>query len=116
LQAQAQQLQHKRQKMMRRFGRQCRGMGHVLVTLVRQTERQLLEIGDRVRPLAQAAHAYLHGAPQRCEDQYERLDAQLMAALAVHPRIEHQSGQLTQGKALPHCKIVNAYDPTICGS
>jgi Transposase DDE domain len=113
LQAQAQQLQHELQKMMRRFGRQCRGMGNVFVTLVRQTERQLLEIGDQVRPLAQAAHAYLHGAPQLCEDQRERLDSQLMAALAVQQRIEHQSRQLTQGKALPHCKIVNAYDPTI---
>jgi len=112
LQAQAQQLQHELQKMMRRFGRQCRGMGNVLVTLVRQTERQWLEIGAQVRPLAQAAHAYLHGAPQLGEDQRERLDSQLMAALAVHQRIEHQSRQLTQGKALLHGQIVNAYDPT----
>jgi hypothetical protein len=31
----------------------------------------------------------------------------------VHHRIARQSHRLTQGKALPHCKIVNAYDPTI---
>ena len=48
--------------MMRRFGRQCRGMGKVFVTLVRQTETQLLEMGEQVLPLARAAQAYLHGA------------------------------------------------------
>jgi hypothetical protein len=113
LQAQALQLQHELQKMMRRFGRQCRGMGNVCVRLVRQTERQGREIGDQVRPLAQAAQAYLHGAPQLFEDQRKRLDSQLMAAPTVHQRIEYQSRQLTQAKALTHCKIVNAYDPTI---
>jgi hypothetical protein len=38
LQARAQPLQHDLEKMMRRFGRQCRGMGNVCVTLVCQTE------------------------------------------------------------------------------
>ena len=51
--------------------------------------------------------------PQLSEDQRARLDTQLTAALEAHHRIEHQSRRLTQGKALPHCKIVNAYDPTI---
>jgi hypothetical protein len=113
LQAQAQQLQHDLQKVMRRFGRQCRGMGKVFVTLVRQTETQLLEMGQQVLPLARAVQEFLHGATQLSEDQRARLDAQLMAALEAHHRIEHQSQRLTQGKALPHCKIVNAYDPTI---
>jgi hypothetical protein len=98
---------------MRRFGRQCRGMGNVLVTLVRQTETQLLAMGQQVLPLARAAHECLYGGPQLSEDQRARLDTQLMAALEAHQRIEHQSRRLTQGKALPHCKIVNAYDPTI---
>jgi hypothetical protein len=113
LQAQAQPLQHDLQKVMRRFGRQCRGMGKVFVTLVRQTETQLLEMGQQVLPLARAVQEFLHGATQLSEDQRARLDAQLMAALEAHHRIEHQSQRLTQGKALPHCKIVNAYDPTI---
>jgi hypothetical protein len=98
---------------MRRFGRQCRGMGNVCVTLVRQTETQLLEMGQPVLALARAAQACLHGAPQLSEDQRARLDTQLTAALEAHQRIEHQSRRLTQGKALSHCKIVNAYDPTI---
>ena len=112
-QAQAQQLQHDLQKTMRRFGRQCRGMGKVFVTLVRQTETQLLEMGHQVLPLARAAQQRLHGATQLSEDQRARLDTQLTAALAAHQRIEHQSRRLTQGKALTHGKIVNAYDPTI---
>lgn len=98
---------------MRRFGRQCRGMGKVFVTLVRQTERQLLEIGQQVLPLARATQECLHGAPELSEEQRARLDTQLTAALEAHQRIAHQSRRLTQGKALPYCKIVNAYDPTI---
>ena len=98
---------------MRRFGRQCRGMGKVFVTLVRQTETQLLEMGQPVLPLARAAQACLHGATQLSEEQRARLDTQLTAALEAHHRIAPQSRRLTQGKALPHCKIVNAYDPTI---
>jgi hypothetical protein len=98
---------------MRRFGRQCRGMGKVFVTLVRQTEAQLLELGAEVLPLVQAAHACLHRAPQLPAEQQRRLETQLMVALEAHRRIAHQSRRLTQGKALAHCKIVNAYDPTI---
>jgi hypothetical protein len=113
LQAHAEQLQQDLAKRMRRFGRQCRGMGKVFVTLVRQTETQLLELGQPVLALARAAQACLHGAPQLSVDQRVRLDTQLTAALQVHHRIEHQSRRLTQGKALSHCKIVNAYDPTI---
>jgi hypothetical protein len=55
LEAQAQQLQGDLEKMMRHFGRQCRGIGKVFVTLVRQTERQVLEMGEQVLPLARAA-------------------------------------------------------------
>jgi hypothetical protein len=113
LQAHAQHLQHDLQQIMRRFGRQCRGMGKVFVTLVRQTETQLLERGRQVLPLARAVQQRLHSMPQLSEDQRARLDTQLTAALAAHQRIEHQSRRLTQGKVLPHCKIVNAYDPTI---
>jgi hypothetical protein len=98
---------------MRRFGRQCRGMSKVFVTLVRQTETQLLEMGQQVVPLAWAAQSCLHGATQLSEEQRVRLDTQLTTVLEAHHRIASQSRRLTQGKALPHCKIVNAYDPTI---
>jgi hypothetical protein len=98
---------------MRRFGRQCRGMGKVFVMLVRQTETQLLQLGQQVLPLAWAAQACLHGASQLSAERRARLDTQLEAALEAHHWIAHQSRRLTQGKALAHWKIVNAYDPTI---
>jgi hypothetical protein len=107
------QLQHDLAKRMRRFGRQCRGMGKVFVTLVRQTETHLLELGQPVLTLARAAEACLHGATHLAEEQRARLGTQLRATLEAHRRIEHQSRRLTQGKALSSCKIVNAYDPTI---
>jgi hypothetical protein len=113
VQVQAQELEHDLQKLMRRFGRQCRGMGKVLVTLVRQTEAQLLALGEQVLPLARAAQQRLHGATALSEEQRACLDTQLTTALEAHHRIAHQSRRLTQGKALTHCKIVNAYDPTI---
>ena len=98
---------------MRRFGRQCRGMGKVFVPLVRQTERQGLERGEPVLTLARDAQECLHGAPQLSDEQQARLDPQLTVALAAPHRIAHQARRLTQGKALPHGKIVNAYDPTM---
>jgi hypothetical protein len=107
------QLQHDLTKRMRRFGRQCRGMGNVFVTLVRQTETHLLELGQPVLTLAKVAQACLHGTPQLPADQRVRLDTQLTAALKAHHRLAHQSRRLTQSKALSQCKIVNAYDPTI---
>jgi hypothetical protein len=113
LQAHAQQLHHDLQKLMRRFGRQCRGMGNVFVTLVRETETQLLALGEQVLPLARAAQQRLHSATPLSEDQQARLDTQLTAALEAHHRIAHQSRRLTQGKSLTHGKIVNAYDPPI---
>jgi hypothetical protein len=113
LQTQARQLQRDLAKLMHRFGRQCRGIGKVFVTLVRQTERHLLEMGEPVLPLAQAARAHLYDVPQLSGDQRARLDTQLATALKAHQRIESQSRRLTRGQALRHCKIVNAYDPTI---
>jgi hypothetical protein len=88
-------------------------MGKVFVTLVRQTETQLLERGRQVLPLARAVQARLHSMMQLSQDQRARLDTQITAALEAHQRIAHQSRRLTQGKALTRCKIVNAYDPTI---
>ena len=44
----AEELQGHLQKVMRGFGRQCRGQGKVFVKLVCQTERQLLELGHPI--------------------------------------------------------------------
>jgi hypothetical protein len=88
-------------------------MGQVFVTLVRQTETPWLELGAQVLPLARAAQARLPSTVPLSEDQRARLDTHLTAALAAHHRLAHQARRLTQGKALPHGTIVNAYDPTI---
>lgn len=98
---------------MRRFGRQCRGQGKVFVTLVRQTEKALLEAGQQVLPLARAAQERLQGQVPLASAQRERWDAQLQDAIAVHQQVTGQSRRLTAGKPLAHCKIVNAYDVTI---
>jgi hypothetical protein len=111
--AQAQHLQHDLAKIMRRFGRQCRGQGKVFVSLVRQTETQLLTTGSPVGGLARAAQECVQSAAQLTEEQRQRLDTQLSGALAAHQQIATQSRRLTQGKLLTQCKIVNAYDPTI---
>ena len=98
---------------MRRFGRQCRGHGKVLVTFVRQTEQQLLHLGSPLAALAQAAQHDLQRATPLTEHQRDRLAKQLQVAVEAHHAISTQSRRLTQGKRLHHCKIVNAYDGTI---
>jgi hypothetical protein len=101
---------------MRGFGRQCRGQGNVFVKLVRQTERQLLEAGSSIVQLATDAQQHLQQAPQGSAAVGERLVRDLSQALQAHHQIAKQSRQLTQGKRLLQCKIVNAYDPTIAPS
>lgn len=113
LKAQARQLQQDLVKIMRRFGRQGRGQGRVFVMLVRQTERQLLETGQQVVPLAQTAQEYVQSAAPLAEDQRERWDTKLKVALEAHHQIATQSRRLTNGKPLRQCKLVNAHDLTI---
>jgi hypothetical protein len=98
---------------MRRFGRQCRGQSKVFVSLVRQTETQLLTTGSPVGGLARAAQECVQSTAQLTEEQRQRLATQLTVALAAHQQIATQSRRLTNGKPLTQCKIVNAYDPTI---
>ena len=98
---------------MRRFGRQCRGQGKIFVKLVRQTETQLLELGSSIAALAQEAHQALQKAPHLSAARRERFASARRTAREAHQQISPQSRRLTQGKKLPHCKIVNAYDPTI---
>ncbi len=98
---------------MRRFGRQCRGQGKVFVSLVRQTEAQLLTTGAPVGTLARTAQAQVATASQLTVDQRVRWDTTLTLAVAAHQQIVTQSRRLTHGKPLTRCKIVNAYDATI---
>jgi hypothetical protein len=98
---------------MRGFGRPCRGQGRVFVTLVRQTEKQLLDLGGSLAPWAQEAQDRLRQASHLDETRRGRLRRDLTAAREAHRHITKQSQRLTQGKALSQYKIVNAYDPTI---
>lgn len=98
---------------MRSFGRQCRGQGKVFVTLVRQTEKQLLDLGEPLTTWSHAAKDLLEQAPQLSGVQRGRLQRDLAAASDAHRHIVKQSHRLTQGKTLTQYKIVNAYDPTI---
>jgi hypothetical protein len=113
LKTQAQEQLQALAKLMRRFGRQCRGQGKIFVSLVRQTETQLLATGEPVVALARTAQAHVQTAPQLTEDQRTRWDTTLTVALATHQQIVTQSRRLTHGKPLTRCKIVNAYDATI---
>jgi len=83
------------------------------VSLVRQTETQLLTTGDPVVALAQTAQAQLQTAAELTEEQRARWDTTLTLALVTHQQIATQSRRLTHGTPLTRCKIVNAYDPTI---
>src|SRR5687767_8645284 len=98
---------------MRSFGRQCRGQGKVFVTLVRQTERHLLDLGRAIETWTLEAQAFLPQDSCLSQTQRERLRRDLEIASDAHRRIVKQSQRLTQGKKLAQFKIVNAYDPTI---
>jgi len=113
LKSDARGVHHQLQKVMRTFGRRCRGQQRVFVTWVRQTERQLLEVGHWVGPLALQAGLYLYEDTHLEEPQRQRLQQQLSQVTQAYERIEQQSRRLIHGKKLPHAKIVNAYDRTI---
>jgi hypothetical protein len=98
---------------MRSFGRSCRGQGKVFVKLVRQTEQQLLDLGEDIPTLSQQAQAHLEQTTMLSETQRARLSEELTTAICHYEQIRKQSKQLTQGKKLRHFKVVNAYDPSI---
>ena len=98
---------------MRCFGRRCRGHGQVFVKIVRQTEQPLLLLGEPITALAQRTQQVLEQTAALHEPTRERLTSALNAAIGAHAHIRPQSKRLTQGKKLRHCKLVNAYDPTI---
>ena len=113
LSTQAHELHQTLQKVMRSFGRQCRGQGKVFVKLVRQTERHLLDLDESIETWTQQATDLLRQDPRLGEARRQRLLRDLEAASDAHRQIVKQSQRLTQGKKLSQCKIVNAYDPTI---
>lgn len=113
LPTQAQDLKHNLSKVMRSFGRSCRGQGKVFVKLVRQTEQQLLDMGETISTLARQAQASLEQTTTLNETQRAWFSEHLATAIRHHEQIRQQSKQLTQGKKLAHFKVVNAYDPTI---
>jgi hypothetical protein len=113
LSLQAEELGQALKKVMRSFGRQCRGQGKVFVKLVRVTEQHLLELGDPIEGWIHQARELLHQDGTWSQAQRERWLRDLEATSTAHRHITKQSQRLTQGKKLPQCKIVNAYDPTI---
>ena len=110
---QARELHQSLQKVMRGFGRQCRGQGKVFVKLVRQTEQRLLDLGESIETWTQEAKDLLHQGAQLSEAQRQHLLGDLEAASNAHRQVVKQSQRLTQGRKLSQFKIVNAYDPTI---
>ena len=110
---QAKELSQTLNKVMRGFGRQCRGQGKIFVRLVRDTERPLLALGEPMEAWSQQARAFLPHDRGRSQAQRERLLRDLEATCTAQRHIAKQSQRLTQGKTLTHCKIVHAYDPTI---
>jgi len=113
LQQDAWQVHQQLKKVMRTFGRQCRGQQRLLVQWVRQTERQLLEVGQSVGPLAMCAALYLQEDSSLESPHPQRLLAQLRQAAQHYEQIEQQSRCLIHGHRLPQAKIVNPYDRTI---
>ena len=109
---QAQALHQELTKVMRCFGRQCRGQGQVFVKLVRHTEQSCCNLVSPWRPWAASPHL-LAQATALSDATRERLAEAFNAAMHRHAHIRQQSTRLTQGKKLSHCKLVNAYDLTI---
>src|SRR5688500_5323694 len=110
LSTQARELHQSLQKVMRSFGRQCRGQGKVFVNLVRQTEQHLLDLDASIETWTREANDLLHQEAQISEAQRQHLLRDLEAASEAHRKVVKQSQRLTQGKKLNQFKIVNAYD------
>jgi hypothetical protein len=98
---------------MRGFGRRGRGQGRVFVTLVRQTEPQLLVLGAPIKALGLKTAECLGHTRTLSEGQRQRLTHALTTAMSHHDHSRQQSTRLTQGQKLSHCQLVNADDPTL---
>ena len=83
------------------------------MTLVRQTEQQLLALGEPIKTFGLQAQEYLVQTHTLREAQRMRLTLALTTAMDHYDLIRKHSTQLTHGKKLSHWKLVNAYDLTI---
>jgi hypothetical protein len=83
------------------------------VTLVRQTEHQLLALGEPIKAFGLKTTECLAHTRTLSAVQRQRLTRALTTAMSHHDHIRQQSTRLTHGKKLRHCKLVNAYDLTI---
>src|SRR5688500_11535140 len=95
---QAKELHQSLHKVMRSFGRQCRGQGKVVVKLVRQTEQHLLDLGESIETWTQEAKNLLHQDTPFSEAQRQHLLRDLEVAREAHRQVVKQSQRLTQGK------------------
>jgi hypothetical protein len=98
---------------MRGCGRSCRGHGQVFVKLVRHTAQQLLARGKPIKTFGLQAQERLEPPITLSAAQHQRLSLALPTAMSHQEHIRKQSQRLTSGTKLSHCKVVNAYDPTI---
>jgi hypothetical protein len=83
------------------------------VTLVRQTEHQLLALGEPIKAFGLKTTECLAHTRTLSAVQRQRLTRALTTAMSHHDHIRQQSTRLTHGKKLRHCKLVNAYDLTM---
>ena len=113
LQSHARGLTQELAKVMRSFGRRCRGQGQVFVQLVRHTDQPLLALGEPINPFALKAKEHLDQPRTLHAAQRQRLTLALTTAMHHHAAIRQQSTRLTPGKKLSHAKLVKAYDPTM---
>ena len=99
LRSQAHSLHQELKKVMRGFGRQCRGQGHVFVKLVRQTERQLLALGEPIKALGQQAQQLLAHANDLQDAHRQRLtsDSTVVFWLMIDD-LSSRHGRLLLGK------------------
>ena len=93
-----------------RRGRQCRGQGQVFVKLSAKPNSNS-SVWESLSKTGAAGPAGWNRR-RRCARRPASLASTLHTAVDAHTHIRTQSTRL-QGKKLRHCKIVNAYDPTI---
>jgi len=110
---QARQVQKGLHRVMHAFGRRCRGQRKVFLKHVRQTERELLEVGRDVGSLCLSAMCHLYEADDLKDTKRDALHEKLRCAASAYESIQQQSKRLVNGNPLSKAKIVNAYDPSI---
>src|SRR5262249_61235107 len=98
LQSQARDLAQELTKVMRGFGRRCRWQGRVFVTLVRQTEHQLLKVGEPIKAFGLKTIEGLGHTLTLSAGHRERLTLPLTTSVSHHNCIQTRSTRLAHGK------------------